>query len=1130
MPKSLSDIRNYPFSQGTTQATRVIPALQDEDYVKLDERQIEDFLMFSQKFAAYIKYYNLNNQVESSWYDFLPSDVSYQIAQLSNLDLKAYGKVWQKLSEKPETGGIPTDDDYKLQMTYRFDFLYKIIHTLADAYVKNSSYDNYSQGLLSMSRSADIGLLHYLVEGYYQKALTENLIITAPYESFVYGDTEIGKTKTFKRIFEKEAYASFLEFVLIDPIDTSILTGTATTVQDKIQNALEYQNMVADALLKILGACIHIAQKYFIASLENYAAHKPHVALFLSFLKLQDEFKDQYNSLLEKHLDFYYKDVLKIKNKAYTPAEVHVFFELAKNQSVQLLAKGSRLSAGKDSKGKEVFYEIQEQLVVNRAQVGAIKSFVQIEASSPSASSRPQGMFAATEANSKDGIGGPLADKEAWVAFGTDNNAAMGFSFSSPLMREIETPASYAVYITFETLTFTPQLLLELNKYLYVEVHTEQKTEPQKITTAEFLNENHKILKIPFTTVNGSSSKSKIVSEGPSASVKMKANSVDMSGMSILDVFGMLSSAHISKIEVELQNQVVEAFLVDTPLGQGNAKEGFFPFGSNPRTKNSFLVSSALMKQRNVKSFSFKGELKEKATKLVYLDAYKDATQESNNEHFHIEVDEKNFEVALVNLGANHSGAVKMFLNGSLGHETYVRDFTIATILKQDDPSASITFPSEPYTPFFKKCELKITVSEQLTLQNHFYHAYPFGYKPTTDPLPTLVPLIENEGELYIGIKDGKVAENFSILFELNEGSANPDLEAAHTKWYYLVGNSWAEFAQNQLIDGTDKLTKSGVVRGSWPLGVDQPTTLFEHQFFWLKVTADQGKVDAVCDIIGLHTQATTARFINTANDIDYLGKNIEGDIITALTPKLGAIKTVKQPYQSFNGQKKESDDMYYLRVSERLRHKKRGVTSWDMEHLLIQEFPELYKVKCLIHACKDPIKGIIAQPGSILVVVLPYSNDKSDNKFMPKVNVAVLRKVTAFLKQKISPFINVNIVNADFEEVRLTIECVFREEIKDRGFYQDKLLSDLHAYLAPWTVTENISDFLFGKGIYKAAVLDYVEELDYVDYITRFELKHGAQNDKDEAYPLSPIGLLTSAATHNVTAYLASEVEYAQN
>ena len=38
----------------------------------------------------------------------------------------------------------------------------------------------------------------------------------------------------------------------------------------------------------------------------------------------------------------------------------------------------------------------------------------------------------------------------------------------------------------------------------------------------------------------------------------------------------------------------------------------------------------------------------------------------------------------------------------------------------------------------------------------------------------------------------------------------------------------------------------------------------------------------------------------------------------------------------------------YYRRISERLRHKNRAITSWDYEQIILENFPEVFKVKCL--------------------------------------------------------------------------------------------------------------------------------------------------------------------------------------
>lgn len=1125
MPKSLSDIRNYPFSQGTTQALRVLPALRDASYVKLDERQIEDFLILTQKFSSKIKYFNLNNKPEFTWTGLLPDDVSFQIALLASLDLKAYGRVWDKLSEQPE------DNDHVLAMTRRFDFLYQIIYILAESYARNDSYGNYSSALLATSKSTDIGLLYELSNAYFTASNTLNLVKKTPYASFTYADIVLDKSKDLQKALLDEKYVSFLASDSEDTFDPTLIFGGAATVPERVKNALEYQNLIAEALLKTLASSVELAKEYFDSSLTDYNRHKPHVALLLAYLKVQDEFVLQYNTLLQQHTDFYYKEALLLGKKPYQADELHVYFELAKNQNPYLLPIGTKLKGGKDTLGKDVYYETAEQIIVNKSQVAAVKSFAYIAKDSPSRFNRPEGLFAAEVANSKDGKGAKLADKESWATFRTSNEliAGLGFAFVAPLMQEVKGDASYHIYITLSQVDITNLKLKEeaLKDYIAVELYTEKETQVyQNIEVSVDVSGGY--LKVPFTT-NGLS-KTKISSEGPSASVILRANSVNESNVSFLDVYELLRSAHVSRLEVELQNQVVEAFLIDTPVGPGNAKEGFFPFGPSPRVDNSFTLEVDLLKGRELIGFSFSGELKERADSTgVHVHHIMDALKSSSEVHYDI-VSTKSFsfEPSFSPVSA-HSGKTKFYLYYSLGHENYIKKFTLATIAKQSTDSADDAlnpFPNEPYTPFFKNCTLTVTVGETVDLNKNFYNRYPFGFKLLGVEAKVFAPVIDTEGELYIGVKDAQVGESFAILFQLNEGSADPDLEAASPKWYYLSGNEWTAFEEYQLIDGTDKLTKSGIVKGSWPELANSNTLLFEEQLFWLRLTVEKGKIDAVSDIVGLHTQAVLSRFVaQPDNDPAYLGSLVEGSFITALSPKLGSIKAVQQPYPSFNGRKTELDAPYYLRVSERLRHKKRAITQWDVEHLLAQEFSEIYKTKCLIHSAKDAVHGIIAQAGSVLVVVLPYSYEQSEHKFKPKVNVAVLRKIKDYLLKRTSPFASFNVLNAEFEEITLQVECVFREHIRDKGFYHQQLIADLQAYLAPWTVSNNPNDLLFDKSIYKAAVLDFIEELDYVDYVTKLELAHGGQSNKDEATPLSPIGILTSATTHGITAFLATEV-----
>src|SRR5690606_2024973 len=51
----------------------------------------------------------------------------------------------------------------------------------------------------------------------------------------------------------------------------------------------------------------------FFSKIENNQSHEPHIALFLTFLRLLEKSKNRMNALTGAHLDFYYKKVLQLR-------------------------------------------------------------------------------------------------------------------------------------------------------------------------------------------------------------------------------------------------------------------------------------------------------------------------------------------------------------------------------------------------------------------------------------------------------------------------------------------------------------------------------------------------------------------------------------------------------------------------------------------------------------------------------------------------------------------------------------------------------------------------------------------------------------------------------------------------
>ena len=81
-----------------------------------------------------------------------------------------------------------------------------------------------------------------------------------------------------------------------------------------------------------------------------------HLTLFAAFLKLTSFSQKRLNKLSKKHLDFYYKEILKLQNKAPKEDKAFMLFELAKNAAHTRIPAGTKMDGGKDSLGNKLPY------------------------------------------------------------------------------------------------------------------------------------------------------------------------------------------------------------------------------------------------------------------------------------------------------------------------------------------------------------------------------------------------------------------------------------------------------------------------------------------------------------------------------------------------------------------------------------------------------------------------------------------------------------------------------------------------------------------------------------------------------------------------------------------------------
>ena len=149
----------------------------------------------------------------------------------------------------------------------------------------------------------------------------------------------------------------------------------------------------------------------FLDKLDERNDINPHLALYISFIKLIEFTKKRFNKLSYRHLDYYYREILKIDKLPATPDKVHLIFELAKNSTEVLISENTNIDGGKDNDGKKRLYKTTANFVANKVTVSELKSIYYAKTENV--------MKAAAVANSLDGIGAAFkGDDVTWWPFG----------------------------------------------------------------------------------------------------------------------------------------------------------------------------------------------------------------------------------------------------------------------------------------------------------------------------------------------------------------------------------------------------------------------------------------------------------------------------------------------------------------------------------------------------------------------------------------------------------------------------------------------------------------------------------------------------------------------------------------
>lgn len=317
---------------------------------------------------------------------------------------------------------------------------------------------------------------------------------------------------------------------------------------------------------------------------------------------------------------------------------------------------------------------------------------------------------------------------------------------------------------------------------------------------------------------------------------------------------------------------------------------------------------------------------------------------------------------------------------------------------------------------------------------------------------PALAPLWPGDGQLYIGLQGREADSLLSLLFQLDPSQAEEALDDQRPQlaWAAWTHKGWQTLEPYRvLLDQTEGLLRTGIIMLDLPAGLRRGCPALEGRMppgaqdtgalFWLCLSG-RGRLPRLAPLQGVWAQAISAR--RSPDSAEALP--LPALSVQTAAPAIPGLVQVLQTQPGFDARDAEDERALRLRACELLRHRDRALNAWDFERLVLQAFPEVFKLICL--PAEDKGESLC----TVVVVPALAPGQEVDGTEAPRLDAATLERIRDFLRQRCSPSLLLRVRNPAYE--RIQVRCRLR---LSPGLQTGERLRELNQclrdYLSPW-------------------------------------------------------------------------------
>lgn len=1154
--------KHINISEETYQNKRILPALK-EGYFYADEQTTENIIAFCAEYAEMIGFHENGREV-GNWSSFFLVDEIVLFSLIINTNCNSYEKKFNKalieFASKPLS-------------------LFEIVLELAQI------IDNWYKNISNINNSVQAEELSKIILESIQTVLAPCITkLNLKYNSL---SSDLKKEHTF--IPDNTEFHSCWGF------DSEIDDSKNITHLKREEEKYFYKKNFYPFIHAI--SQFRETSKRLITSSLTSGNHEPHVGMLIGFSKLYKHAQNAINSFSNRHLQFYYNDVLKVGKKQHSPDKTWLTASLNPVFNEALIAKGSTFIAGTDNNNEDIIYNAQKDVRINKASLKrACSLYLHKDKYIAPANliDFVSGIYTTDHDIGKISNTGDTKKQKPLPVFGNTHPGdheqdstipQIGFAISSPVLK-METGQ--------REICIDLQLNKQSIKHFIANIRKKYKAELMNkmgLSLEElFIKSLTNVFNISFTSpygwtfpknvqVNGSETteidqlphimqirilldetddpisayNNKIhgfsnYTEHPVIRMHLAANAY---------VFGysLFENLEIDSIKISTKVKEAKKIVAYNNHGQLDIQNPFYIFGSIPTNSSYLILGCEELLGKKIETAALNIHWQQLPSK-GFSKHYKDYNYPVKNESFKVEacflnkgkwLPEDKRERKQIPLFSNQRQSAygtinplqKLILEGintldtdyskhalefsyapsvqsgfmrlnlvepgnAFGHKAYPN--LVSQILQENArEKQSKPLPNEPYTPVIEQITVDYSSSETIDFkhgdgkecQNRFVHLHPWGYEikypENIGKACKIVPKIPFQASFNIGFENINAPEKVNLLFILEEKqkefqNTSPPL----IKWEYLSKNGWKAFDESQIDDKTFGFLKSGIIIIDFPEDIICNNPLMPAGLYWIRASV-KNNADLVSKLVDIKTQAFEVEWHQDNKSDSFIANELNPESINKPQFIIEGIYEVNQPLKSFGGKNMETESDMVNRVSERLAHKNRGVDALDYEKILLEEFSDVFKVKCFEGVS---IRKLVC-PGNVLLIVIPnIENSLGEYKKPPVLGFYQLSEIKEYMKGITSPFANIEIQNPKYEQVQVRCSVSFNNN-DSTGEQVEHLNKLITSFLNPWNKTglgHSLGDEIRGTD-----VIAYIMKIGFVKNVTNFSMLKISSSDDDQ-------------------------------